>query len=97
MSEFFLNRRIFGKVTSKNVVVSCTFFVFQQCVGQALHQAIAAFRGGGLAAGKDRNACRKGTAAAKTGIWPSPGPPLLENDAKTYSYEDNTVATERWQ
>ena len=56
------------------------------------------YRGGGrLAAGKDRNACRKGTAAAKTGIWPSPGPPLLENDAKTYSYEDNTVATERWQ
>jgi len=24
----FLNRWIFGKVTSKNVIVSCTFFVF---------------------------------------------------------------------
>jgi len=33
--KFCLNRRIFGKVTSKNVVVSCTFFVFYQCVGQA--------------------------------------------------------------
>jgi len=26
---------VFGKVTSKNVVVSCTFFVLQQCVGKA--------------------------------------------------------------
>jgi len=25
---------MFGKVTSKSVVVSCTFFVFQQCDGQ---------------------------------------------------------------
>jgi len=28
VSEIVLNRWIFGKVTSKNVVVSCTFFVF---------------------------------------------------------------------
>ena len=30
-----LNRLIFGKVTSKNVIVSCTFFVFQQCADEA--------------------------------------------------------------
>ena len=34
---FFLwYRWIAGKVTSKNVVVSCTFFVFLQCTGQAV-------------------------------------------------------------
>ena len=26
---------MFGKVTSKKVIVSCTFFAFQQFVGQA--------------------------------------------------------------
>jgi len=35
LTEFFLNRWIFGKVTSKNVIVSCTFSVVQQCVDQA--------------------------------------------------------------
>jgi len=34
LSAICLNRKIFGKVTSKNVIVSCTFFVFLQCVGQ---------------------------------------------------------------
>ena len=28
-------KKIFGKVASKNVIVSCTFFVFQQCVSPA--------------------------------------------------------------
>jgi len=32
---FFLNQWIFGKVTSKNVIVSCTFSVFYHRVGQA--------------------------------------------------------------
>ena len=35
LSVIFLNRQIFGKVTSKNVIVSSTFFVFYQCVGKA--------------------------------------------------------------
>ena len=35
LSVDFLNRSIFGKVTSKNVIVSCTFFVSWQCVGKA--------------------------------------------------------------
>ena len=30
-----LNRWIFGKVTRKNMIVSCPFFVVEQCVGQA--------------------------------------------------------------
>jgi len=34
LSVNFFNRRIFGKVTSKNVVVSYAFFVFQQCGAQ---------------------------------------------------------------
>jgi len=33
MSPYF--GQIIGKVTSRNVVVSCTFFVFLQCIGQA--------------------------------------------------------------
>ena len=32
---FFLNQWIFGKVTSKNMIVSCTFSVFYHRVGQA--------------------------------------------------------------
>ena len=28
VKKMFKNRRIFGKVTSKNVIVSCTFVVF---------------------------------------------------------------------
>jgi len=28
-------KKIFAKVASKNVIVSCTFFVFQQCVSPA--------------------------------------------------------------
>jgi len=42
LKSFFLNRRIFGKVTSKNVIVSFTLFVFYQCVGQAhkVHETI---------------------------------------------------------
>jgi len=40
--KFFLNRWIYDKVTSKNVIVSCTFSVFKQCVGQAhkVHETI---------------------------------------------------------
>jgi len=34
VSVIFLNRKIFGKVISKNVIVSYTFFVLWQCVGQ---------------------------------------------------------------
>jgi len=39
--NFFLNRWIFGKITSKKLVVSCAFFVFQQCGGQVhkVHEA----------------------------------------------------------
>jgi len=38
-----INRlNFFGKITSKKVIVSCTFLVFQQCFGQArkVHETI---------------------------------------------------------